>query len=196
MQLILASSSKHRRELLRRLGIPFKTVSPNVDETPERGEAPSNLTMRLGLAKAQAVAGRRPGCIAIASDQVAAHSGRILGKPGTQANAVAMLESLSGRTVTFFTSLVVANADTGRTHRHVDETRVFFRRLDKEEIRRYVALERPLDCAGAIKSEGRGVLLLRRIETQDPTALIGLPLIRLGAMLRAEGVGLLVEGGG
>ena len=194
--LVLASSSKYRRELLERLGLPFEAVVPGIDETPEPGEAPQHLTLRLALAKAQAVAERRRGCIVIASDQVASQGGRILGKPGTEANAVAMLESLSGRSVTFWTSLVVANAGGGPAHRHVDETRVFFRRLATEEIRHYVALERPLDCAGAIKSEGRGVLLFERMETEDPTALIGLPLIRLGAMLRAEGVGVLGEGAG
>ena len=194
--LVLASSSKYRRELLGRLALPFEAVAPGIDETPEPGEAPQHLTLRLALAKAQVVAERRRGCIVIASDQVASQGGRILGKPGTEANAVAMLESLSGRSVTFWTSLVVANAGGGRTHRHVDETRIFFRRLAPEEIRRYVALERPLDCAGAIKSEGRGVLLFERMETEDPTALIGLPLIRLGAMLRAEGVAVLGEGAG
>lgn len=191
MRLVLASSSKYRRLLLQRLGVPFEAVAPDIDEAPHPGEDAASLTMRLAAAKAQAVAGRRPGTIVVASDQVAAEGGRILGKPGDEAGAVAMLESVSGRCVAFLTSLVVTGAKGGPAHRHVDETRVFFRRLGKEEIRRYVALERPLDCAGAIKSEGRGVLLFERVETQDPTALIGLPLIRLGAMLRAEGVAVL-----
>lgn len=194
VQLILASSSKYRRELLGRFGLPFEAVAPGVDETPEPGEAARQLALRLAAAKADAVARQRPGCIVIASDQVASQGGRIIGKPGTEANAVAMLEALSGQMVTFSTSLVVSNPAAGRTHRHVDETRVFFRRLETAEIRRYVALERPLDCAGAIKSEGRGVLLFERVETEDPTALIGLPLIRLGAMLRAEGVAMLGDG--
>lgn len=176
--------------------MPFEVVVPGVDEVPEPGEAAEHLTLRLAIAKAEAVARQRPGSIIIASDQVAFQRGRILGKPGTEANAVAMLQSLSGQRVTYSTSLVVANPAAGRMHRHVDETRIFFRRLETKEIRRYVALERPLDCAGAIKSEGRGVLLFQRMETEDATALIGLPLIRLGAMLRAEGVAVLAAGAG
>lgn len=189
LQITLASSSRYRRELLARLGVPFACVAPNVDETPRADESARTMALRLGEAKAAAVAGRGGG-IVIASDQAAAEGGRILGKPGGEAKAVAMLESLSGREAVFHTSLVVANCETGRSQRHVDETRVRFRRLRADEIRRYVAFEQPFDCAGAIKSEGRGIALLDSIETQDPTALIGLPLIRLAAFLRTEGVSL------
>ena len=195
LRIVLASSSKYRRDLLRRLGLPFETDSPEVDETPLPGESPRDLVLRLAEAKAATVAARRDPCLVIASDQVAVdgdriHGDRILGKPGTEEAAVAALASLSGREVTFLTSLVVVNTASGTKHRHIDETRVQFRELADEEIRRYVAVERPLDCAGAFKSEGRGALLLQRISCEDPAALIGLPLIRLGAMLRAEGVDL------
>ena len=150
------------------------------------------MALRLGEAKAAVVAGRSSG-IVIASDQAAAEGERILGKPGGEAKAVAMLESVSGREVVFYTSLVVANCETGRSQRHVDETRVRFRRLQLSEILQYVACEQPFDCAGAIKSEGAGIALLDSIETQDPTALIGLPLIRLAAFLRGEGASLWPE---
>ena len=188
LQVVLASSSRYRRELLARLGIPFTTTAPNVDETRRPGESARALTLRLAAAKAAAVHVPDGASIVIASDQVAAVDQRILGKPGTEAKAIAMLESLSGRAVVFHTSLVVIDGATGRAQRHVDETRVRFRRVDGDEIRRYVACERPLDCAGAIKSEGRGVALLESMETQDPTALIGLPMMRLAALLRDAGV--------
>ena len=188
MQIVLASSSRYRRQLLERFGIPFDVARPDVDETPKPGEAARDLVTRLADAKARAAGAHRPGCIVIASDQVAVEGERILGKPGTEERAVALLASLSGRTVTFLTSLLVWNTDTGTRHQHVDETHVRFRHLDAPEIEHYVASERPLDCAGAIKSEGRGILLLRELATRDPNALVGLPLIELGRMLRAEGV--------
>ncbi len=188
MQIVLASSSPYRRELLERCGIPFDVARPDVDETPAPAEGPRDLVTRLADAKARAVGRGRSGCIVIASDQVAVEGARILGKPGTEERAVTLLASLSGRTVTFLTSLLVWNTDTGKRHEHVDETLVRFRQLDGPEIEHYVASERPLDCAGAIKSEGRGILLLRELSTRDPNALVGLPLIELGRMLRAEGV--------
>ena len=188
MQIVLASSSPYRRQLLERLGVAFDVSSPNVDETPGPAEDVRDLVLRLADAKADAVAKGRTGSIVIASDQVALEGGRTLGKPHTEERAIALLASVSGSSVTFLTSLLVLNTDTGARRRHVDETRVHFRRLGTEEIARYVAAERPLDCAGAIKSEGRGVLLFRGIETRDPSALIGLPLIELGNMLRGEGV--------
>ena len=196
MQIVLASSSRYRRELLERLDVAFDVARPDVDETPRPGEDARNLVSRLADAKADAVAEGRRGCIVIASDQVALEGARILGKPGTEERAIALLASLSERTVTFLTSLLVLNTDTGRRHRHLDETRVHFRRLQLDEIERYVAVERPLDCAGAIKSEGRGILLFRELATRDPTALIGLPLIELGRMLRAEGVTFFESRGG
>ena len=189
MKIVLASSSRYRKELLGRLGIPFETIAPGIDETPRPGESPERLVLRLARAKAARGAPRTGPAVVIASDQVAAAGARTLGKPGTAEIAVANLMSIAGSTVTFITSLVVVNTQ-GATHEHVDTTRVRMRDFSIDEARRYVELERPLDCAGAIKSEGRGVLLLDGIETNDPTALIGLPLIRLGAMLRAEGIGL------
>ena len=189
LKIVLASSSRYRRELLGRLGIPFETISPGIDETPRPGESPGRLVLRLAKAKAASGARQSGPAVVIASDQVATAGERTLGKPETAEDAVTNLMSMAGTTVTFMTSLVVVNAQ-GATHEHVDTTRVRMRNYSVDEVRRYVELERPLDCAGAIKSEGRGVLLLDGIETNDPTALIGLPLIRLGAMLRAEGIGL------
>ena len=187
-KIVLASSSRYRRELLGRLGFPFETIAPEVDETPRPGESPRDLVLRLAKAKANAARGGDP-TIIIGSDQVAALGDRMLGKPETVENAVANLMSMAGTTGTFMTSLVGVNT-RGGTQQHLDKTHVRLRQLSIEEVRRYVELERPLDCAGAIKSEGRGILLLEKIETEDPTALIGLPLIRLGAMLRTEGVTL------
>lgn len=188
MRIVLASSSPYRRQLLERLGIPFEVASPNVDETPGPAEAPRDLVLRLANAKADAVAAGRHPSIVVASDQVAVEGARTLGKPGTHERAVALLASLSGRTVSFLTSLLVLNTQTGNRQGYVDETRVHFRDLATEEIERYVASEQPLDCAGGIKSEGQGILLCRELVTRDPTALIGLPLIELGRMLRTEGV--------
>lgn len=189
MKIVLASSSRYRKELLGRLGFPFETIAPEVDETPLAGERPYDLVLRLAKAKA-ASAGQASGpAIVIASDQVAATGERMLGKPGTPEKAIANLMSMAGTTVTFMTSLVVVNA-RGGMQQHVDRTRVRLRHFSIDEVRRYVDSEQPLDCAGAIKSEGRGVLLMDSIETKDPTALIGLPLIQLGAMLRKEGVHL------
>ena len=188
MGIVLASSSPYRRQLLDRLGVPFEVASPDVDETPGPGEAARDLVLRLANAKADAVARGRPRSIVVASDQVAVEGARTLGKPGTHERAVALLASLSGRTVTFLTSLLVLNTQTGSRQGHIDETRVHFRELALEEIERYVSSEKPLDCAGGIKSEGQGILLCRELVTRDPTALIGLPLIELGRMLRAEGI--------
>lgn len=187
MKIVLASSSRYRKELLLRLGFPFETIAPQVDETPLPGERPHDLVLRLANAKAASAARGSGPAIVIASDQVAAAGDRTLGKPGTPENAIANLMSMAGTTVTFLTSLVVVNA-RGAMQQHVDRTRVRLRDFSVEEVRRYVESEQPLDCAGAIKSEGRGVLLMDSIETEDPTALIGLPLIRLGAMLREEGI--------
>ena len=187
MKIVLASSSRYRKALLDRLGFAFDTIDPQVDETPLAGERPHDLVLRLARAKAASAAQRSGPAIVIASDQVAVANGRILGKPGTPEAAVTNLVSMAGTTVTFITSLVVANT-RGTMQHHVDRTHVRMRAFSIDEVRRYVELEQPLDCAGAIKSEGLGVLLMDGIETQDPTALIGLPLIRLGAMLRAEGV--------
>lgn len=189
MKIVLASSSRYRKELLDRLGFPFETIAPEVDETPLPGERPYDLVLRLAKAKAASAAKGSGPAIVIASDQVATAGDRMLGKPGTREKAIANLMSMAGTTVTFVTSLVVVNA-RGVMQQHVDSTQVRLRDFSIDEVRRYVDSEQPLDCAGTIKSEGRGVLLMDSIETEDPTALIGLPLIRLGAMLRAEGVHL------
>ena len=186
LKIVLASSSRYRKELLGRFGIPFETVAPGTDETPRPGESPERLVLRLARDKAASGAQQAGPAVVIGSDQVAIAGERLLGKPATAEDAVASLMSVAGATVTFKTSVVVLNA-AGAAHEHVDTTRVRMRDFSVAEVRRYVELERPLDCAGAIKSESRGVLLLEEIETRDPTALIGLPLIRLGAMLRAEG---------
>ena len=189
LKIVLASSSRYRKELLGRLGFPFETIAPEVDETPFPDERPHDLVLRLAKAKAASAARSSGPAIVIASDQVVAAGDRTLGKPGRRDKAIATLMSMAGTTVTFMTSLVVVNA-RGDMQQHVDRTRVRLRDFSINEVRRYVDSERPLDCAGAIKSEGRGVLLMDSIETRDPTALIGLPLIRLGAMLRAEGIHL------
>ena len=192
-RLVLASSSRYRRELLARLGIEFHSASPDVDETPLPGEAPAALVLRLAAAKASKVAEGEAHAVVIGSDQVAVHEGKVLGKPGTVANAEAQLARLSGQRVDFLTGVALLNTDTGRLQTHTDRTTTTFRRLSRDEIRRYVALDQPLDCAGAIKSESRGVMLFERVQTEDPSAAIGLPLIRLAALLRNEGINPLAD---
>ena len=187
-QLILASSSRYRRELLARLGVAFRSVSPEVDESPLPGESPGELVLRLAEAKARKVGEGEPGAVVIGSDQVAVHGGKVLGKPGSVANAEGQLARLSGESVEFLTGVAVLNSASGRLQTCTDRTITVFRQLSEGEIRRYVELDQPLDCAGAIKSESRGVMLFERVTTDDPTAAIGLPLIRLAAMLRSEGI--------
>ena len=187
-RLILASSSRYRRELLARLGIEFHSASPDVDESPLPSESPAALVLRLAELKARKVGDGEPGAVVIGSDQVAVHEGKVLGKPGTVANAERQLARLSGQRVDFLTGVALLNTTTGRLQTHTDRTTTTFRRLPEAEIRRYVELDQPLDCAGAIKSESRGVMLFERVETEDPTAAIGLPLIRLAALLRNEGI--------
>ena len=186
--LVLGSTSVYRRELLQRLGLAFTTDKPEVDETPRPGEAPSALAQRLALAKAQAVAARHPQAIVIGSDQVANLTGQPLGKPGTHERAVTQLRAMSGQTVVFHTALAVVHADTGLLLQDMADVRVQFRDLSDAEIERYLRAERPYDCAGAAKSEGLGIALLARIDNDDPSALIGLPLIRTCAMLRQAGL--------
>lgn len=188
--LVLASGSRYRRELLGRLGLPFTCDSPDIDESARPGEAPPDLALRLAREKALAVIPRHPGTLVIGSDQVADCDGVRLGKPGTTERAIAQLHAASGRRVTFWTGLALANAGTGRIHATLVRCDVDFRNLTDDEIRRYVDLEQPLDCAGSFKSEGLGVVLFRRLVTDDPTSLVGLPLIALCDMLRAEGVTL------
>jgi septum formation protein len=188
--LILGSTSVYRRELLARLHLPFTVEPPNVDETPLPGEHPAGLARRLAAAKATAVARAHPGAIVIGSDQVADLDGESLGKPGTHANALAQLRRMSGRTVIFQTALTVLCIESGFTAHDLAPVQVRFRTLTDAEIEAYLHAEQPYDCAGSAKSEGLGIALLDAIDSDDPTALVGLPLIRTCRMLRAAGVRL------
>jgi septum formation protein len=188
--LVLASTSRYRRLLLERLGLPFTAVAPGTDETPCPGERPRDTALRLSEAKARSVAAAHPGALVIGSDQVADCGGRHVGKPGSRDAAVAMLGELSGRTVVFHTGLALLDAASGRCATAMVDVTSTFRRLAPAEIHAYVDRESPWDCAGAVRSEGVGIALFEKIESDDPTALIGLPLIRLAAMLRDAGVAL------
>ncbi|HSN21155.1 MAG TPA: Maf family nucleotide pyrophosphatase [Usitatibacter sp.] len=185
--LVLASASPYRRELLARLGLAFESWSPDIDEAALPGEAPAATAVRLARAKAKAGESRWPAAWIIGSDQVADVDGRAVSKPGTLDNARRQLRELSGRTVLFHTALCLASAARGRAHQRLVTTEVAFRPLSEAEIERYLAREPALDCAGSAKSEGLGISLLVRLGGDDPTALVGLPLIALGEMLRAEG---------
>lgn len=193
MQLILASSSRYRRELLGRLGLPFASMSPDVDEARTPGEAPRSLVARLSREKAAAVATRVSDALVIGSDQVAACGDAVLTKPGSEANAIDQLTRMSGATATFYTGLCLLNTITGTAQEAVETVDVVFRRLSREEIVDYVRRERPLDSAGSFKSEGLGIALFERIVSTDPTTLVGLPLIRLTEMLAAEGMFVLAR---
>jgi len=186
--LLLASSSRYRRALLERLGLPFETASPDIDETRRPAESPAALVQRLAAEKASALASTYPGHLIIGSDQVASLGDRVLGKPGSVENAEQQLADLSGQTVRFYTGLALLNSRTQSIQVQMDTTDVEFRALSVAEISAYVSREQPLDCAGSFKSEGLGVALFSRIKTDDPAALIGLPLVRLCNMLRAEGM--------
>lgn len=190
-KLILGSTSVYRRELLERLRIPFTTESPHVDETPLPGEAPAALAARLALAKAMAVAERHPHAIVIGSDQVADLDGQPLGKPGVHARAVQQLQQMSGKKVVFQTAVAVVCKESGFSQQSLAAVNVQFRQLSAAEIENYLQAEKPYDCAGSAKSEGLGIALLERIDNDDPTALIGLPLIRTVSLLRAAGLDLL-----
>lgn len=186
--LVLGSTSVYRRELLSRLRLPFTVEPPQVDESPLAGEQPAELARRLAAAKAAAVAAKHPSAVVIGSDQVADLEGEALGKPGNHANAVAQLRRMSGRTVVFHTALAVMCQDSGFAQHELAPVRVRFRALDDAEIEAYLHAEQPYDCAGSAKSEGLGIALLDAIESDDPTALVGLPLIRTARMLRAAGL--------
>jgi septum formation protein len=188
--LILGSTSRYRKELLTRLRIPFETASPDVDETPHSNESPKDLALRLALAKARAVALKYPEAVVIGSDQVADLEGTPLGKPGNHANAILQLQRMRGKTVIFQTALSVVCIATGYERTDLAEVKVKFRNLSDVEIESYLRAEEPYDCAGSAKSEGLGIVLLDSIENDDPTALIGLPLIRTCQMLREAGVKL------
>jgi septum formation protein len=186
--LILASGSRYRRELLARLQVPFRVESPDLDETPLSGESAARLAARLARAKADAVARRHPTSWIIGADQVAVAEGRIIGKPGDGPGAIGQLRAASGRAMTFLTAVCLVRHDPAECVQHLDETRVQFRALSEALIARYVELDKPFDCAGAFKSEGLGITLLERIESTDPTALVGLPLIWLSQALARAGV--------
>jgi septum formation protein len=188
---ILGSTSRYRRELLQRLRLPFETDAPQVDETPLPGESPAAIARRLALAKARDVAGRHPDAVVIGSDQVADLDGEPLGKPLTHERAVDQLRRMRGKTVVFHTALAVVCRATGFEAQDLAPVRVVFRDLSDEEIEHYLRAEQPYDCAGAARSEGLGIALLERIDNDDPTALVGLPLIRTCRLLRAAGVPLL-----
>lgn len=190
MRLVLASTSAYRRTLLERFGLPFETARPAVDETPLPGEPPATTADRLAIAKARAVAQDHPDALIIGSDQVAHLDNEIFGKPGTVERAIAQLQRMRGETVVFHTALALVNTRTGAVQVDSVPTQVRFRDLSDAEIVRYVDKERPLDCAGSAKSEGLGIALLESLSGDDPTALVGLPLIALARMLRAEGVTL------
>jgi septum formation protein len=185
--LILASTSRYRRELLTRLQLPFDCVGPDVDEARQPGESAAELCVRLARLKAEAVSARYPGAVVVGSDQVALRDDEVLGKPGTVERCVEQLRRSSGREVLFLTAVHVIDGTPGRDQSHVDRTRVVFRTLGDAEIARYVEQDRPLDCAGGFKAESLGIALFERIESSDPTALTGLPLAWLAGALRSVG---------
>ena len=186
--LILASTSPYRADLLGRLGLAFEAVAPGVDEAPQGGESPRARALRLAKAKADAVAKRFPGSWVIGSDQVADLGGRILDKPGDAARCREQLAAESGSVVEFHTAAVLLRLESRSVFEHVDRTAVRFRTLSADEIARYVELDRPFDCAGGFRSEGLGAALFESMETRDPAALVGLPLIWLAGALRAAGL--------
>ena len=194
-KLVLGSTSAYRRELLARLNIPFDVASPDVDETPLADEAPDVLARRLALAKAHVVAARFPEALVIGSDQVADLNGTPLGKPGTHQRAVAQLQMMRGQTVIFQTAVAVVCQQTGFAKSDLASVRVRFRSLTDSEIERYLLAEQPYDCAGSAKSEGLGIALLAAIESDDPTALVGLPLIRTCTLLAEAGLDVLASRG-
>lgn len=189
--LILASTSSYRRLLLQRLRLPFSVLAPEVDETPLPGEAPDQIAVRLALAKARAVAALHPAALVIGSDQVADLDGQALGKPGNHARAVAQLQTMRGKTVVFQTAVAVVCIQTGFAQAELAQVRVTFRDLSDAQIEAYLQAETPYDCAGSAKSEGLGIALLAQIDNDDPTALIGLPLIRTCQLLAAAGLPVL-----
>jgi septum formation protein len=187
---VLASTSPYRRALLARLRVPFEVEAPGVDEAARAGENARDTALRLAEAKARAVAPKFPQALVIGSDQVAALEGQHLGKPGTHPNAVAQLKAMRGRTVIFHTALALLNTGSGSLQTADVPTTVSFRDYSDSEIERYLELEQPYDCSGSAKIEGLGIVLVERVGGDDPSALIGLPLVQLAAMLRKEGVSL------
>ncbi len=189
--LILASTSVYRRQLLERLRLPFSVVASQVDETPLPGETPPDIACRLALAKAQSVAQAHPTAVVIGSDQVADLNGQALGKPGNHARAVTQLQTMRGNTVVFQTAVAVVCLETGFAQTELAQVKVRFRALTDAQIEAYLLAETPYDCAGSAKSEGLGIALLERIDNDDPTGLIGLPLIRTCQLIQAAGIQVL-----
>ncbi len=185
-KLILGSSSPFRKELLARLMVPFDTCSPDIDETPLEGESPIELVQRLAIEKAKEVAKTHPKALIIGSDQVALHGDKIVGKPQDHQRAVEQLKQASGKKIDLFTGLALFNANTGNLHSEVVPFSVHFKTLTERTIEHYLRKEKPYNCAGSVKSEGLGVALFERFDGDDPSALIGLPLIRLVSMLEQE----------
>lgn len=192
---VLGSTSRYRRELMERLRIPFTVAAPDVDETPAAGESPRDLALRLALAKAKAVAQKHPESVVIGSDQVADLAGLPLGKPGTHERAVAQLRQMRGQTVVFQTAVAVCCLATGFEASALAPVKVQFRNVSDADIENYLRAEQPYDCAGSAKSEGLGIALLASIENDDPTALVGLPLICTCRLLAAAGIDVLAAGG-
>ncbi len=188
LPLVLASTSPFRRDLLLRLQLEFKQDSPQTAETPLEGENSEQLCHRLAIAKAHALAEKYPAHLIIGSDQVATFKGENIGKPITHANAVQQLMSFSGQQVDFYTGICLLNSQTGLFQAHTEKFSVYFRQLASTQIERYLIAEQPYQCAGSFKSEGLGICLFERLEGNDPSSLIGLPLIRLVSMLQQEGV--------
>jgi septum formation protein len=187
LKLVLASTSSYRKKLLERFGIPFTVAAPNVDETPLPGESAIELVRRLARSKAEVVAQRSTKSLVVGSDQLAVCGRDALGKPGSGERAIAQLKSLSGQRVVFHTAIHVVNSESGANEGYVDLTTVHFRKLGDEEIRRYITRDKPYDSAGGFKIEALGIALFDRVESSDPTALIGLPLIWLAGALRHHG---------
>jgi septum formation protein len=188
--LILASTSKYRKNLLQRLGIPFDCLAPGIEESPKENESPVDLVNRLAVEKAASVSRDNPQAIVIGSDQIAVFSDQVVGKPGNHEVAKKQLQSFSGQLIEFFTAVSIQCLATGFRQQYMDSTRVRFRNLQADEIQRYLEAEKPYDCAGAFKAESMGIVLFESIKSDDPTALIGLPLIRTADMLRRAGLRL------
>jgi septum formation protein len=196
MRLVLASTSPFRRELLARLGVPFEVAAPHVDETPLPGEPPDDTARRLSVLKAQAVAKQHPDALIVGSDQVALLDGEQLGKPGSHDKAVEQLRRMRGKTVEFHTALTLLNTRNARVQTAVVPVRLVMRNYTDAQIEAYLLKDRPYDCCGSAKSESLGIALIARFETEDPTALVGLPLIKLTEMLANEGLDVLTWGEG
>lgn len=191
MRLVLASTSPYRRELLSRLGVPFEVASPDVDETPLPGETPDDTAQRLSVLKARAVAEKYPDALIIGSDQVALLEGRQLGKPGSHEKAVEQLRSMRAKTLEFHTALTLLNAATGSTQTANVQVRLVMRDYSDDQIEAYLRKDQPYNCCGSARSESLGIALIARYETEDPNALVGLPLIKLTEMLSREGLDVL-----